>query len=642
MHKVLSATRGGLLLWIGVLTTPVLGRLAGDTSFEVGGAGLLLHSGSALPQPQLASVAFGGADGRWAARLAARGADGPALEVPWTAVAGHFPQTLSAWLRSDPAGVRAVLTAHGPSGLLTRQEFTLSRDWRRYTCPAPAGPAWLWWRIAAGSESGTLWVDGLRLDAGEATDYEATAALGVVPPGRRLRRAGEGCRCDLLLRVPGGRAQQLVRWRLEDAAGHLALRGEATVDVPASGRLQWPVTLPALRPGAWRLVATAPGPGPPLTAQTTFVTVAPDLAPPVPWLGFREAAGKAGLEALRSVGAGLHETVWDSSQAPSPALLLRLADERRQGLTSLARLGAAASWPELAAAWQAARLRSGDRLRVWLGPPTETLPPPGLPPETAPTLWWPAVSTAQSLAELQAHLAPWPATAPARLRLAPGPPEAGALPALAQQPATRPWLVEVPATPAECWDTNWPLGPTAATTAVVTARTQAAWAVRAVLLARALGGNALLAAAPAADRPAALRVAASGHGELFGPDGAPQPAVAALEQAVEQLRGRASLHLLRLPHDVYLLLGNRPAWAALWTARPATQRLRLPAAEAWQATDLYGRRVTLYGAPPQVRVGFEPLYLTARGIAPAAWEQLWAARAAAAATDPEHPTAAVP
>ncbi len=636
--------------------------LPGDTSFEVGGSGFHLRTGLAGGWSRRAAIRpDGAAEGRWCVRLAA-GTEPvpPALEVPWVRLAPGQPHALSAWVRADRPGRRAAFDITNAGGRTQTTTFAVSADWRRYSASfdsSEAAGGWHCFALRLGTDgaapaSGELWIDGLRLERGEATPYEPQAAIGVHPgTARRLRHAGERVDFSIHLRTPGATAPVPVTWRLEDPFGTL-LRGSrevCTIDDDGYGELA--VVDKSLRPGAYRLVAAAEFGDQVLSGQATVLAVVPKLGDPDRWFGVEGADGATGQTALDLLRIGLHRGVvgprgdWHLSGAlrrrleaylrngveatgylpppgGTPAEYQRLVSEVVHRADGLVRCweppgeatGATSEGQE--AAWRRAAfdgVRRGDRgarlLGVRLRADGDEPPLSGLA----------RVAAEGGLASTDA----------VGLELGEGPPElaggTGLAGLLAAMPGlmraggpTKPIVVTAAGWPAEPWEAPGAL-PTQ-TAQRVTPLLQASYLVRAVLLARAGGASAFIyGGAPQADRAATLTVMAAGVSpDLYDYTGAPLPAVAALDHVLDRLRGRTLDRAVALGPGVVCQVwrGRRPM-ATVWQVRQPGQRFTwavpLPPG-AVLVMDMFGRAVGTRAAAAETRIelGEHPVFVEYR------------------------------
>jgi len=111
----------------------------------------------------------------------------------WMNVQPGKPYTLSAYLKADPPGLTAILQLRDSPWSEQHTTVKASGDWERYsfTCTPGNDPAYICVGPdlgASGVDAGTLWVDAVQLEAGEAaTDYEPRAVMevGVRPGGGR-------------------------------------------------------------------------------------------------------------------------------------------------------------------------------------------------------------------------------------------------------------------------------------------------------------------------------------------------------------------------------------------------------------------------------------------------------------------------
>jgi hypothetical protein len=131
----------------------------------------------------------------------------------WISVEPRRPYVLSAYLRSDVAGAKAVLEVQEAGRGNQRQQVTLATDWRRYTFAFTPSAEQVFVGAgldldASGLDRATLWMDAVQLERGsEPTDYapRAPAELGVECPAQG-HLFWPGDRPDITLTGTGGAA----------------------------------------------------------------------------------------------------------------------------------------------------------------------------------------------------------------------------------------------------------------------------------------------------------------------------------------------------------------------------------------------------------------------------------------------------
>lgn len=641
----------GLSLLAGASGSPSL--LPGDGSFEADGAGFLLCTGQLAPALHRAAVEAGtAADGRRCVRLTALGA-GPEAELQsgWVRLEAGAEYHLSAYVCGDRAGLEAIFSAVAPNGARQTVKFVPTVDWRRYDARFTLGTTG--WRFVtigpaappAGTRQGSIFVDAVRLDAGQAAPYEPVAVLGAtLRGGPGLRRAGDRADFDLRLYSPADAPGTLVRWRVEDPFGQVRDVGSRLVDVAASEPLDIPVRLDRLRPGALRLVATAGVGGARLTADATVVAVSWELGGPDPWFGAQGATGTRGLAALELLRIGIEHGLVPSDQTDVPAR--PLAARRRARITTVGSLAPLDGAEAVAA--RVARFRGW--IKAW------SLDEFGLPstPEAeaariatvarglrsgdpgALGLLLRATGDAAGLARLAAVLPrledPGDAVV---LALGDGAPEGLAgMGTQALLQAGRATVgdrrlelgVTVPGWAAAPWDTSLTPAPEQVGEPLrLAALEQASRLVRSLVLAKAGGADFYLyPGAPLADRADALTMLSLGRtADGFGPDGHPLPFAAALDHALDMLRNRRLAARLECDDLLCLRFQERRPLAVLW--RPDADglaELRLPAGPArLNVTDLFGQTVVLRGdgGAACLSVGRHPIFVESAGLDAAAF-----------------------
>ena len=627
--RTVNALSGWPCILALALLTPALAApslLPGDGSFEADGAGFLLTVGQTGPVPYKAAIdPWRAADGRRSVRITAH-APTPEVEVQssWVELPSGDVH-LSAYVNSDRLGLQAVFTAIDAVGERTSVSFSPTADWRRYAATFTlAEPGWRCFAIgpAGGApvhDPGSIWVDDLRLDPGQPTS-SARPVLGaelVDPPG--LRRAGD--RPEFLLRLvsPEAAHDVMLRWRIEDPFGQVLDLGSRRIELEPGEPAEVRVRMERLRPGAYRLEATAEVAGQHLRADATVVAVSWELGGPEPWFGVSGAWGGRGLDALELMRIGIERGL--VPPGPEDVSFGALAARRRAGITTVGFL------PERADAEQvAARVeRFRGLIKGWELP---SLDPPLDVPEEAKRIDLAAagiesgdpgslglllrvpadeagLSRLSSLLEVAEH----PGDG-IELALGDGEPETLAghgLMALVREARVRigdlPLEVGVVASgwAAEPWDADLTPAPLRAGDAVrLTALDQASRLVRSVILAKAGGADwYLYPGAPIADRPEALSMVAAGRtSDLYAADGQPLPAVAGLDHVLDVLRNRRFAEAIDLGDGLLCLrFHERRPLAILW--RPGSSgttdlRLPLPAAQL-AVTDLFGQNVVVRG-----------------------------------------------
>jgi hypothetical protein len=399
------------------------------------------------------------------------------------------------------------------------------------------------------------------------------------------------------------------------------------------------VRTPVLGPGAYRLVASATVDGQALAASDSLVALAPKLGEPQPWLGVQDVVNADGVDALLRLRIGRVRGAARPEFDPAAALRL-LGTFIRNGVLATGLLPAPTETNAAQAAAAFAR-QHGRLVGLW-----ELLPAGlgGVPPaaETRRAIYT-AVKAVHAKAQVvTAQVAGGDPDAGARLAdviggevsgrtdavqvVLDGPPElAGGvgLPALVRDlrelGGDLPVGVVCPWAPVAPWDldrTAVPAGSVAL--GRIDPLTQASLLARTLLLARAAGAAWVVhPGAPAGGPPTSYSVAEAGAAaHLYDYAGAALPAIAAMDQASDHLRGRARPEPVLLGEGVtaYLWQGRRPLLTVWQLQEPgAAATLTLPLAPRLAlASDLFGRPVRS-SSPTAVRlaVGPHPLYLEA-------------------------------
>ncbi len=638
---------GCLALLTSAAATPSL--LPGDGSFEADGAGFLLRTGQLAPAPHRAAMEQGrAADGRRSVRLTAHSAT-PEVELQsgWVALEAGLEYHLSAFVCTDRLGLQATFSALAPDGTRATVDFAPTADWRRYDAAfTVAAAGWRCFAIgpAGGApvhDPGSIFVDAVRLDAGQAQPTEPVPVLGAtLLGGPGLRRAGDRAEFELRLSSPRAEPDVRLRWRLEDPFNQVRDLGsrqiELLADEPASVR----VRLDRLRPGAYRLLATAEVNGLRLAADATVMAVSWELGGPEPWFGVQGAWGGRGLSALELMRIGLERGLIpvEDAEVPFGPLYAR----RRARVTGVGYLPERGDTAAVAA--RARRFRG--LIKAWELPGLR--PPLPLDAEAEriaaaaaglrsadPGALGLLVRVAADEAGLERLTGlldrlgdPGQAVV---LELGPGEPEtlAGqgtqALVAAARsRVGTRRLQVGVvaPGWAAEPWDQSLSAAPAQPDDpSRLPALEQASRLVRSVVLARAGGADwYLYPGAPVADRPPALTMLALGRtADCFAADGQPLPAVAALDHALDVLRDRRFAEAVASCAGlVCLRFHERRPMAVVWRPGSASAvDLRLPVApDRLAVTDLFGQDVVVRGEAQAayLTVGRHPLYVEAAGL----------------------------
>lgn len=510
----------------------------------------------------------------------------------------------------------------------------MAREWRRYAVsfelPADGAP---WYRLEVDAEGaeGSLWIDAVQLDEGEAADYRPRVELSVsVADGRRLRRAGEAATFTIRLRRPGGGETPLTWW-LEDGFGQPLRRGRELLVAPERGEVSTSVRFSHLGRGAYRLVAEAEVGDEAVVEDATVAVVTWELGGPEPWFGAQYAAGRAGQAALELLRIGIHRgVVGPSLEPPAPGVERAIIGYQRAGITSFGILpepdGDAEAYGE---ACRLAAARTGGRVKTWEAPELSAehrrAAWEGLQSANRRSLLLAAAIDADGglgrLRELADEGLP-AATSALVIDLPAVPPERLGGVGLEQLiGAARDLCGEMPIAVRSAglvagpWDRSLPAGPGE----TLDPPTQAAWLVRSILMARAAGAACFLyPGAPQGDRDATLTVAGR-TADLYDCTGAPLPAVAALDQVLDETRDRRLAERIELGRGAvcYRWQGRRPLATVWQTWRgdgPARLIIPLPPADL-NARDLFGRPILLAGDPHTVLpLGAQPVFLEANRL----------------------------
>ncbi len=641
--------RRWLLGMLGLLVAgPVPGEelLAADAGFEVGGAGFVYRTGRLVPERRSASIEQGGAaEGQRWLRLRAPAA----LELPWTWLDGGG-HSLSAYLAAAGDRAEAACRIIPAVGETSEVRYSLTRDWRRYAAPCRVDAAG-WYRFELLPVSGELRLDGVRLAAGDEARFEPGPVLGVLTaPSLPLHRAGDRVDGRLLLHWPGGGTAR-VAWRLEDPFGHAVRGGESLMTAADGRRAEERLQFENVAPGAYRLVAAAKAGDRTLAEDATFVAVVENLRRPARWCGVTGRGRSAGMAALQLLRVGLCRGVAGPEPAVNP-------DALRDELVALRHAGIGAAGflpgPVPDETDDAYRARVAAVMAPTCGEVELWEAPAGLERRLGSAdyaAWSEQAGVAAKMVDRHAVVAlrrvgpsgaAPPGDGPVTLVTGDTPPEAVGgdgldevvrrlREELARDGRLGRVAVLAPGWPSEPWDRSLPRTPLQAAGRVDPV-TQASFLARSLILARAGGAEAFWygGAAPGDVAPA-LTLAAGPRADLFAPDGASLPAVAALSHALERLDGRHLGGEVPLGWQVHSLRWSaRAPLAVLWQwrrpGRPLACDLPLPP-EALSVTDLFGHPVAPYpaGSGCRLEVDVHPLYVEAAGVGAARFWDAWQA-----------------
>lgn len=653
-----------MMLAAALLRPAVAGNLLpGDPSFELA-VGHLLRDDLGPDGPTRAqyddSVAI---DGRRSVRLRA-GADRPGalVEWPWLRLAPETDYTCSAYLRTDDPGLTARFELVPAAGETQLAALRLTGDWRRYEVvfrTTAEYPCWARLVLQAGAgerafDPSSVWVDAVQFEPGGLTAFEPRPALSCeVQGGPRLLRAGERVGLLVRLRRPRWSPATRVRWRLEDPFGAPVAQGSMEFGA-GDGVDERRLKSPWLRPGAARLVATAEVGATRLVADASVVVASFELGGPESWFGLDDTPGKAAGQALELLRIGLVRSVTDpagesplygadpgrlgrhrrAGRAPFGCLpgpgegdygaTCRELAQRLRGLVRVWVVPDGLSVAAQAAAFRAVKEVDRSNLLVGLrlpadgsGSPVETLRQAAsdgrldqtdalqlvlgsAAPEVAG-----GIGLAALLAQLQAELARLGRPLPIGV--------------LASGWVAEPWRVG---------EVALPLGDAAGRVPVVL---QASYLARAMLLARAGEAGCFLYHGAVASSAAETRSLGwqSTTCDLFEPDGAPLPAVAALDQTLDQLRRRRPVESLALARGaVCWRWAGRDGLVTVWqtdqSTSPVTLDLPLEPRQV-TVTDLFGRSVApvVDGTGLRLALGPQPLYVVPHHLSEQDFADAW-------------------
>ncbi|MBI5833579.1 MAG: hypothetical protein HZB16_14865 [Armatimonadetes bacterium] len=631
--------RGVFRAWCAALLCAVCPALAGEvdlggTSFEVGAGSYCLRGAadeSVGDRPSLdrAKPAEGAVCVRWPVR---RGGSTAAVEWPPRDYAAGQPVLISVMMRSEPAGLPAALSVHSApeagrgasSAVIAQAGYALSAEWRRYelTWTPEPGATRAWVEIAPGAAatSSVWWVDDLRLGLADGEPAEVRPELGVSLAGGALRWAGQVAQFRVRLRSPRRVPDVAWNWRLETASGQVNRRFAGLLTLH-DGLGAAEVRVGALPPGAYRLVAEALVEGHALAAADSVVLVEPQLGELPRWGGVEGVSALGAVPELVLLRLGRLRGAVGSDAPPTTGAFRAklLTSARHEGIDTLgywpADEQALAAWSRLVNWWEppAGELwrsvaEDGDRLRarhkalrglgrlcgVRLDARSDTLTALGDIAEEG------LLSCTEALA----------------VQAAPGAPEPVAdLPwqGLRARAEGKPLWLLLAGQPAEPWNAVGEGDPMGAS-----ARRQAAWLARGILLARAAGVDGVwYPGAPTGLGAERLTMAQRGVGaDLIDECGRPQPAVAAMCWALDAMRGRRADRPVEAPAGVRLQLyaGRRPLLAAWCTEPGATAELRLGLGEERvEVRDVGGTPISLPAGELRVPFGESPVYIEPRG-----------------------------
>ncbi|MGQ9727022.1 MAG: phage head spike fiber domain-containing protein [Candidatus Fervidibacter sp.] len=191
----------------------------------------------------------------------------------WVPIKSGQPYTLSVFMKAENENTSGLLFVRQSDGRSLRKDFTLTKDWQRYTFTFTPQSEFVW--VGAGldlalskTDAATVWIDALQLESGtKATPYKPRCSIEVMASTDEIGNifAADSNRPNISLKLRAFADKTVskktlvkVSIKVNDFFDEEVLRRDVTLNIPAGESVTKRVNLPVGKFGFYRVQLSMP------------------------------------------------------------------------------------------------------------------------------------------------------------------------------------------------------------------------------------------------------------------------------------------------------------------------------------------------------------------------------------------------